>query len=209
MLCSPPGTISATSEGEGKGTVVNIEIPVCSASDAKDYHEAVPKSAAPEAAQSRSTSCNIVGTVNSAPSNIMPGDLKPPTCENLNILIVDDSTPTRKMMARLLKTAAICQLPQHAEDGMEAVSHVKKSLGAGAPFDVILMDFMMPKMDGPTATKEIRDLGYNGFIIGVTGTLHEEDQSTFMLAGADIVLGKPVSVKDIEGALRQRCAREE
>ena len=61
-----------------------------------------------------------------------------------------------------------------AADGLEAIAMVKEKIdhangGNGKPFDAILMDFIMPNMDGPTATKEIRALGYRGPILGVTG----------------------------------------
>ena len=41
--------------------------------------------------------------------------------------------------------------------------------GHGSPFDAILMDFIMPNMDGPTATRQLRTMGYTGVIFGVTG----------------------------------------
>ena len=58
-------------------------------------------------------------------------------------------------------------------------------------YDVILMDFVMPNMDGPTATKMIRDLGYSGYIFGVTGNALDSDVNYFLAQGADSVLAKP------------------
>jgi CheY-like chemotaxis protein len=60
-------------------------------------------------------------------------------------------------------------------------------------YDAILMDFMMPICDGPTATRLIRDLGYKGLILGVTGNALPSDIEHFTSHGADQVLLKPVN----------------
>ena len=59
---------------------------------------------------------------------------------------------------------------------------------------MILMDFMMPKMDGPTATKAIRGLGYRGIVIGVTGTSSPQDLEIFTASGANLVMTKPLDI---------------
>jgi CheY-like chemotaxis protein len=59
----------------------------------------------------------------------------------------------------------------------------------------------MPVMDGPTATKEIRDLGYRGLIIGVTGNVLPEDKAFYISKGADAVLTKPLDVAQLAFAL--------
>ena len=56
----------------------------------------------------------------------------------------------------------------------------------------------MPNMDGPTATKEIRNLGFTGHIIGVTGNALDSDVTYFIDAGATKVLTKPVNVDDLQ-----------
>jgi CheY-like chemotaxis protein len=88
----------------------------------------------------------------------------------LNILIVDDSDLSRKMLSRLLRTSGYAF--DEAEDGLIALNKVKEKMSVTTngseknSFDVILMDFVMPNMDGPTATKAIRDLGYTAPIFG-------------------------------------------
>jgi signal transduction histidine kinase len=90
----------------------------------------------------------------------------------LEVLVVDDSRLNRKMLLKcLISRGHVCT---EAGDGLEAIEAVKKRIGhatgcRGKPFDAILMDFVMPNMDGPTATKEIRALGYTAPIFGVTG----------------------------------------
>ena len=144
----------------------------------------------------------------------------------LNVLVVDDSHLNRKMLVRLLKTENI--LCDEAVDGVSAVekarercrvccggadladrasfnsegNRVQGVVGVPDMYDAILMDFMMPNMDGPTATKAIRELGYRGVIIGVTGNALPSDIAHFIAHGADTVLTKPVNVTSLKDALR-------
>jgi len=108
------------------------------------------------------------------------------------VLIVDDAITNRKMIARLLLKKSY--ETDEAADGLEAVEKVKISLRNSTQYDLILMDFVMPNMDGPTATCKIRALGFEGIIIGVTGNALPEDIRLFLSNGADRVLSKPLEL---------------
>ena len=111
----------------------------------------------------------------------------------LKVLLVDDARSNRKMLARILKTR--CLAYEEACDGLEAVNIISSAMEQGYHFDVILMDFVMPNMDGPTATKLIRELKYRGIIIGVTGNAMTDDINTFLCSGADRVMTKPFDIE--------------
>ena len=107
-------------------------------------------------------------------------------------LAVDDSEICRRMMALYLQKRF--QTVLTAENGVEAVSCMDRR----EVIDVILMDFSMPHMDGPTATRHIRALGYNGLVLGVTGNTLPADIDMFIQNGADQVFGKPLDVKALD-----------
>ena len=91
------------------------------------------------------------------------------------------------MLMRTLKANG--HTGEEAEDGQIAVDKVKEK--GLTTYDAILMDFVMPVMDGPDATKAIRALGHTGPIIGCTGNTLDMDLDRFKDSGCDRVIGKP------------------
>ena len=89
--------------------------------------------------------------------------------EKCRILVVDDSPLNRKMLSKLLKSKGYDV--EEAADGQIAVDKIKQEADAGRSYDVILMDFVMPVMDGPAATRAIRAMGILTPIFGLTGRL--------------------------------------
>ena len=118
-----------------------------------------------------------------------------------NVLIVDDASMNRKMLRRILEDRV--EMIYEAEDGQIAVNMIQDTIdNHEQSFDVILMDFVMPNMNGPEATRKIRELGYEGVIIGVTGNTLQSDIDEFKLHGANDVLPKPLDITVMESLLK-------
>jgi len=121
------------------------------------------------------------------------------------VLVVDDASSNRKMLCRLLNR--LCVNRDEAEDGEDALEKVRQSLSNGNRYDVIFMDFVMPNKDGPTATKELREMGYKGLIMGITGNALAGDIEKFRKSGADCVLTKPIDMTLLIANIRQYLDR--
>ncbi|WP_235695949.1 response regulator [Alkalidesulfovibrio alkalitolerans] len=71
------------------------------------------------------------------------------------MLIVDDSSSARCFFKGVLDHHGSCDL---AGTGLEAVQMVERSIQACDFYDLVLMDIMMPEMDGLSATRAIREM---------------------------------------------------
>jgi signal transduction histidine kinase/DNA-binding NarL/FixJ family response regulator len=103
------------------------------------------------------------------------------------ILIVDDVMANREMLADLLRALGFAV--EEAGNGKEALEQV-----ALMPPDLVLMDIMMPVMDGLEATRQLRaDPDRGGVpIIAISASATAEDQQESMVAGASYFMTKPI-----------------
>jgi CheY-like chemotaxis protein len=118
------------------------------------------------------------------------------------VLVVDDSDLTRKMLCRIMKAQGYDT--EEAEDGHIAVEMVRQNMERedGRTYAVILMDFVMPVMNGPTATRAIRDLGFTAPVLGVTGNGQDFDIAKFVESGANKVFTKPLDVQGFRAYMK-------
>ena len=88
-------------------------------------------------------------------------------------------------------------------DACEEDSVVLEAL-ALRPYDIILMDVMMPEMDGLEATRQIRQLPTGGpRIIAMTANAMEGDREQCLAAGMDDYVSKPVRMPELQAALER------
>jgi PAS domain S-box-containing protein len=107
----------------------------------------------------------------------------------LRILLVEDN-PTNQLVA-VTRLEFMGQRVDAVASGREAIEAVRT-----IPYDLVLMDVMMPEMDGLTATRAIRSLPAPARdipIVAMTANVFREHERACLAAGMDGFLGKPVT----------------
>jgi NarL family two-component system response regulator LiaR len=115
----------------------------------------------------------------------------------IRIMIVDDHAVVRSGLGAFIATVPDLDLVGEAENGEQAVVRAK-SLKP----DIILMDLMMPGMDGVAATRLIKAQNPSIHIIALTSFQEDELVQNAMKAGAIGYLMKNVTVRELETAIR-------
>ncbi len=114
------------------------------------------------------------------------------------VLIVDDDMRNVFALTKIL--AEQNMKVSRAENGLVALEMVKKD----SDFDIILMDIMMPEMDGYQTMKEIRKLPElrNVPIIALTAKAMKEDRQKCIDSGANDYMAKPIVIEKLLSLLR-------
>ncbi len=114
----------------------------------------------------------------------------------LNILIIDDDQAILEVLSETLKHEG--WTTDTAKNGFEGMNKAYKG-----DFDVIIMDLVMPRMDGLTATKEIVREKPESKIVIITGTSAEDVETQAIEAGAKAFLKKPLSLVKLIDTIKQ------
>jgi len=107
-----------------------------------------------------------------------------------NILVAEDDTNARKLMQAVLKRAGYNVFT--AENGAEALERMDMQ-----QIDLIVLDIMMPEMDGYELTRELRDGGCTTPILMVTAKQLPVDKKKGFLVGTDDYMTKPVDTEEM------------
>ena len=118
----------------------------------------------------------------------------------IKILLVDDHAVVRSGLSKFLLVNKDMKLVGEASDGDEAVQ--KTSLYRP---DVVLMDLMMPGMDGITATRQIRQKYPDVKVIALTSFAEPNIVQGALQAGAIGYLQKNVTAKELARAIHSAC----
>jgi two-component system chemotaxis response regulator CheY len=118
--------------------------------------------------------------------------------KRIRAIVIDDSDVNRKMMRRQLRE--FCKTCDEAVDGVDGVEKVLQAMEDidGYGYDIVITDYMMPRMNGIEVVEKLRAAGYAGIIMGLTGNTETSMMNAFERAGANRMLIKPINGKVLQ-----------
>ena len=140
-----------------------------------------------------------IDALNSAPSQQSSGIVEQPQesaalRKGFHVLLVEDDVISIQLCSKFLKRYG-CTV-QVVTDGLSAISTLKKFR-----YDLVLMDIVMPSIDGASATSIIRKFDSETPIIAMTGNIKNQDLIRYLQYGMNDILAKPFTRNDLHSML--------
>lgn len=120
----------------------------------------------------------------------------------MRLLIIEDEAPMRTALVETLKAEGY--RVQAAADGIAGLE-----LACTEPFDLVLLDIMMPGLDGFALCRELRKRGRTMPVLMLTAKGQVDDRVEGLDSGADDYLVKPFSLKELLARVRALLRRKE
>ncbi|CAI1739266.1 hypothetical protein SEUBUCD646_0O03740 [Saccharomyces eubayanus] len=114
--------------------------------------------------------------------------------KGFHVLLVEDDAVSIQLCSKFLRKYG-CTV-QVVTDGLSAISTLEKFR-----YDLVLMDIVMPNLDGATATSIVRSFDNETPIIAMTGNIMNQDLITYLQHGMNDILAKPFTRDDLHSIL--------
>lgn len=139
--------------------------------------------------------CTLIAQVacselNSSNENTALNPTTESTLSRSRVLLVEDGPDNRKLITYHFKKIGVHIDTAH--DGVLALEQFNQAIEDGSPYDLILMDISMPKMDGIECTKMLRSEGHTVPIVMLTAHVLKEEKDRCFASGATAYHCKPI-----------------
>jgi two-component system OmpR family response regulator len=119
----------------------------------------------------------------------------PPTTPEARLLVVDDEPSIRELLTASLRFAGFEVFP--AADGAEALKLAEQQRP-----DLVVLDIMLPDLDGFTVTRKLRERGRDVPVVFLTARDETSDKITGLTVGGDDYVTKPFSLEEVVARIR-------
>lgn len=137
---------------------------------------------------------------------LLPSIISPGIQSKTRILLAEDAEDTQILIKYFLNNAGM--EVDIAENGLEVWEKVQKATSENKPYNLILMDVQMPKLDGYGATKLLRKEGYVGPIIFCTASITPDEEKKCYAAGCNSLMMKPFDPERLIKTINQYLEQE-
>ncbi len=120
----------------------------------------------------------------------------------IRVLLVDDHAVVRRGMRAYLEVLDDMKVVGEAPHGEAAVDEIGRLAGSGQPPDVVMMDLLMPGMDGIAATAAIKERHAEIEVVALTSFVAQDKVQAALAAGAAGYILKDAEADDVASAIR-------
>ncbi len=133
-----------------------------------------------------------------------PKTISKDNCQNLRVIIVDDSIMMRNILMSYLRDYGIKEI-KYAQDGESALREISEARGLGMLFDIVFLDWNMPGATGYDVLTKCRGdkSNDNTAIVMVTAENKQRNVLEAIKAGATAYMIKPISKTELDSKFPQ------